>query len=334
MQLNFQDLIKLARGASILTTGGGLCLKDQMYSLEKHRQATIQLRGLNSFDENAILVTASEVGLADAREMEKQGIFPKMLGTWEKLTGKVISGVYAAEMGQESILIDTAISLGVPVADFDVAGGRAVPFVDINSIHASGMVYSMAPLVAANDKGDIVAIDSQMSLSDTEKFLRFFSSLSESGIAFFIGGGVRVGDILDKDIENNSLSLAVQLGGCSAMDEIINYLQPSVTLSGHVVEYEAVQRSGFNCYQAKFKDEGGNLYAAFILNELLFLTNVHGSCLAEPPDKILIIDPSELCGVSTKDFLSGKKVVLLCASADPVWRNENGLKLFGRERFI
>ncbi len=334
MQLNKQELIKLVKGASLLTTGGGLSLKEQLVSLEKHHNISISLRSLESFDPDAILVTTSEVGLADATEMEKKDILPRMLQTWEKMTGQKISGVYAAEIGQESILIDTAIGLNVPLADFDVAGGRAVPFVDINSIHAAGIPYSMAPLVAATDKGDIVALDSRMSPDDIEIFLRSLSRLSKSGIAFFIGGAIRAGDISGRGVENRSLSLAVQLGACSTMDEIIGRLQPDTMLSGHVVGYETVQKSGFNCYHAKFKDIKGAVYTIFILNELLILTDEHGRNLAEPPDKILVIDVSTLSGVATKDFLSGKEVSLLCVPAEPIWKREKGLELFGRARFI
>ena len=93
MQLNKQELIKLVKGASLLTTGGGLSLKEQLVSLEKHHNISIALRSLEAFDPDAILVTASEVGLADAKEMKKKDILPRMVQTWEKMTGQKISGV-------------------------------------------------------------------------------------------------------------------------------------------------------------------------------------------------------------------------------------------------
>lgn len=334
MQLNKEDLTCLIKGASILTTGGGLCLQDQLESLNKRDTISLNLLDLNEFKDDDLLITASEVGTADAKEMDKTEIIPKMLCTWEKLTGKKIAGVYAPELGQESIIIDTAIGLGAPLIDFDVAGGRAVPFVDINSINVAGIKYSMAPLVAATDQGNIIAIDSDMDISDIETFLRQLSRLSRSGIAFFIGGAIRAGDIIGAGVDNRSLSLSLKLGSLSNLEDIKNLLQPQIILSGNVVEKREINKSGFNCYEAIFKHTTGAIYTLFIQNEALLITDENGNTIVTPPDKICIVDEKNLCGISTKDLLSGKKTSLLCISADPIWKTPRGLNIFGKDRFI
>lgn len=62
MQLNKEDLTSLIKGASILTTGGGLCLQDQLESLNKRDTISLNLLDLNEFKDDDLLITASEVG--------------------------------------------------------------------------------------------------------------------------------------------------------------------------------------------------------------------------------------------------------------------------------
>jgi DUF917 family protein len=333
MILKNNDMQRLVRGASILTTGGGLCLKDQLISLEKHHNNSVHLNDLATFGEDDVLVTASEVGLADAKEMEKKDVLPKMIQVWEKISGRKISGVYAAEIGQESIIIDTAVGLGVPIVDFDVAGGRAVPFVDINTMRVAGIEYSLAPLVVATNQGDIISVDTKMSFNDTEALLRSLSGISNSGIAYFIGGAIRAGDICNHGIANKSLSLAFALGSASNAEEIRDKLQPRKILSGCVVNKKEVEISGFNCFEACFQDKAGNTYKLFIMNELLFVTDNYGCILATPPDKIFILDENKMVGVSSKDLLGGREVSLYLVDADTIWKSKNGLDIFGRNRF-
>lgn len=333
MKLTQDDLFNFAKGASMLTTGGGLCLPEQLESIKRHVNISLELKDLNEFDEDAILVTASEVGTADAKEMDKSDVLPKMLATWEKLTGTKVAGVYAPELGQESIIIDTAIGMGVPLVDFDVAGGRAVPFVDINSFYVAGLDFSLAPLVVATDQGDIIAVDSSMSMEKLERFLRPLVSLSTGGIAYFIGGSVRVGDILNRNIQNRSISQAINLGKANNIAEIENELKPYLTYKGKVLETKEITKSGFNCYEAEFQTKSGELLTVYIQNEALFVKDRGGKFLVTPPDKILLIDENGLTGVSSKEFLSGKEITLYVVKADSLWYTDAGLKIFGPDRF-
>lgn len=333
MELTKVDLLNLVKGASILTTGGGLCLSDQLESLKKHQDISLELKDLSDFDDDDILITASEVGTADAKEMDKTNIIPKMLVTWEKLTGQKISGVYAPEIGQESIIIDTAIGMGVPLVDFDVAGGRAVPFVDINSFFAIGLNFSLTPMVVASDQGDIIAVDSIMPINKAELFLRPLTNLSKGGIAFFIGGSVRVGDIRQRGIQNNSLSTSIKLGSAKQCQEIESILNPYLILKGNVISKRKISKNGFNCFEAEFKSDIGEVFSLFILNEVLFIKDKSGNNIITPPDKILIFNEQDLTGVSTKEFLSGKNVTLYGVKADKIWSSETALKIFGEDRF-
>ena len=334
MKLSYNNLISLAKGASVMTTGGGLCLADQLDSIAKHRNISLELLTLADFSPDDILVTASEVGTADAKEMEKAGILPKMLAVWEKMTGLTIAGVYAPELGQESIIIDTALGLGVPLVDFDVAGGRAVPFVDINSFHASGMDFSMAPLVVATDMGDIISATTQMSMDKTERFLRPLVELSQGGVVYFIGGAVRVRDVIAAGVENRSLSRAIKIGEATSLGSIETLLAPTQSWHGRITGVTNITRAGFNCSEAQFETVTGDKFTLFILNEVLFVRDDNGQNLVAPPDKIFIVNPQSLTGVATKDLLAGSNVILYTVPADKIWATEVGCTLFGPKRFI
>lgn len=333
MKLNQENLSALARGASMLTTGGGLCLPDQIQSLSKHQNILLELKSIEDFEDDDILLTASEVGTADAKEMDKEEILPKMLTTWEKLTGQKISGVYAPELGQESIVVDTAIGLNVPLVDFDVAGGRAVPFVDINSFTAVGMNFSLSPLVVATDQGDIIALDTEMEISRVERFLRPLVELSQGGVVYFMGGAVRAGDIKKNKIQNNSLSQSIHLGMAKNFQEIQNILNPYLMINGRVTKKTEIKKNGFNCFIADFQSDDGNKYTLSVLNEVLFIKDKSGADIVTPPDKILIVDEEYLTGVSGRELLDGKNVTLFAVKADKIWQSEQGLKIFSVDRF-
>lgn len=333
MKLLQNDIINLVKGASVMTTGGGLCLADQLESIGKHGNLSLDLLTLGGFAPDDILVTASEVGTADAKEMEKADILPEMLATWEKLTGQKIAGVYAPELGQESIIIDTALGLGVPLVDFDVAGGRAVPFVDINSFHAIGMDFSLAPLVVATNTGDIITAATPLPMDKAEKFLRPLVELSQGGIVYFFGGAVRVGDIIGTGIENNSLSRAIKIGGIKTLAALENLLAPQQSWTGRVTNVIPLTRSGFNCCEADFETATGQKLSLFILNEVLLVRDGNGQVLAAPPDKILLVHTKTLTGVSSKDLLAGADVALYIVPADKIWQTDRGRALFGSQRF-
>lgn len=334
MEINQENLFALAKGASILTTGGGLFLPEQIESLSKHQNISFALKSIDDFDDDDILITASEVGTADAKEMDKTNILPKMLVTWEKLTGQKIAGVYAPELGQESIIVDTAIGLNVPLVDFDVAGGRAVPFVDINSFAAVGVDFSLSPLVIASDQGDIIAVDTEMDIGKVENFLRPLVGLSQGGVIYFIGGAVKAGVIKKNNIQNSSLSQSICLGMVKDASEIEKILNPYMTLKGRVTQKKEIKKNGFNCFVADFICEDGKKCTLSILNEVLFIKDENGKNIVAPPDKILIIDEEKLSGNSSKELLDGKNVILYAVKADKIWQSERGQKIFSKDRFI
>ncbi len=333
MDLDKEQIRRLLKGASLLTTGGGLCYEDQCRSLEKHDEIQIGLKDLNDFAADDILVTAAELGPASAPEIAKAEILPAMVDTWTRLTGKKVAGVYPPEIGQEMIVIDTARALNVPVADFDPAGGRAVPVVDVSALTLAGINFSFSPLVAATDQGDIIAIDTPATPERTEDMLRTMSRLSQNNILYFFGSAIRAGDVQGKSVDNRSLSLAYELGGASSINDLSEKLTPSLTVKGAVIHHNALERDGFNCFTATFAAETGETYTLYILNEVLFMRNEAHKMVGAAPDKILLIDEKRLAGMSTAELLDGKPATLMVAEADQLWRSVEARKLFGPDRF-
>ncbi|MBI2234666.1 MAG: DUF917 family protein [Micavibrio aeruginosavorus] len=333
-KLDKSDLAALLKGASILTTGGGLCFADQMRSLGKYAEMEIALCGLEAFDPEDVLVTAAEVGPADAPEIGKSDVLPRMLDLWRRMTGQAAKGVYPVEIGQEMIVLETAFHMGVPVADFDAAGGRAVPLVDISSFSLIGLDYSLAPMVVATDRGDIIAVETDLPPQRAEEMLRTLTALSRQRIVYFIGAPVRAGDLQKTGVANASLTAALAYGGKTDYADLAAALSPVLTLHGRVTGREEIDRAGFNCFQATFRnDADGQDYRLFILNEVLFIKDASGKICAAAPDKILLVDRDGLKGRSSAELLEGAATTLMVVRADPLWQTPQAQKLFGADRF-
>lgn len=331
--LSRADIAQLIKGASALATGGGLCYDDQMKSLEKHAEFSVVLRPLESFAPDDLLLTAAEVGPASAPEIQKEKILPQMVALWERLTGRKVAGVYPAEVGQEMVTLETAAALNVPVADFDPAGGRAVPLIDISVFNILGMPYSLAPLVLATDRDEILAVDGTATMERAEDILRTLTGLSKDNIVFFIGGAIRAGDLQGKGIGNRCYSRALECGTATSLDDLQKKLSPSLTLTGRVVAQREIERAGFNCFEATFDAGAAGSYTLKILNEVLYVFDSAGQRIAAPPQRILIIDPETLAGLPSKALLAGAPTVLMVAEADALWQTPAAQRVFGAERF-
>ncbi len=303
--------------------------------MDRHRDdISLELKALGDFPSESILITAAELGPADAGELPKEKLIPEMVDVWRRLTGMPADGIYAPELGQEIILVDTAVAMGLPLVDFDSVGGRAVPLVDINSFTVAGLDHSFSPLVLATDKNEIITIETPVSLPRAESILRNMTALSDSRIVYFFGAPVRVGDIAGSGIENNSLSTAMKLGSARNIEDIKQVLDLSVLAGGKVIESREVEREGFNCCIARFKSVSDQeILTLYILNEVLFVRNGKGELVAEAPDKILLIDPHSFSGLSSESLLCGHDVLLCVARADPLWQTGKARELFSSSRF-
>ncbi len=333
-KLNKKNFYELIKGASIFTTGGGCPVDFQNDNVDSlPNNSFIEIWDIEEFNTNDFLITALELGPSSAPVLDKKNILSKMISLLEKVSNTNIAGFYGGELGQENVLIESSVYTSKPIADFDIGGGRAVPCVDLTTPNALDMSFSIAPLVLCTDMGEIVYLEGCSSENRIEDVLRKISELSKDKIIFILGGLIKVQDIIETKVINNSLSKALKTSKFKTIKEIKDYLNPKFELSGKVISSQKISKSGFNASKSLFETTDGQLFNIIIQNELLFILDKNNNPVYSVPDRILIIKKDGLIGCSSRDFVKGEPVELLVVEAENAWKTEKGLKLFGKDRF-
>lgn len=326
-QENIDDLVK---GASILTTGGGLSYKEQRASLKQFGKVRFDILTAKELPPTSYACTVAEVGPADAPPIKKGKIIKKMFDLLEKTSGKKISAIYPPEIGQESIVAESASSLKLPVVDFDPTGLRAVPYVDINIFNLKNLRSFITPIVICNDREEMFLVDGDISHKRLETILRELTTLSKTGIIFFIGGLVAIEEI--SKIASPSYSRALELGSIKDLDRLLNNLNPRIVIRGNVKETTEFHIKGF-LEKAVTIATKETQYKLLILNEVIFLLDKKNKVLSSVPERLVLIDPVRLVGVPSGDLTTDKEVVLAVLDPEPAWKDKSAEKLFGRKRF-
>lgn len=331
--LTKKQLIMLAKGASLFTTGGGVSFREQVKTIDTIPQLHVPLSPISSFPKDAYICTAAEIGPANAPQINKKEVITRMVSLLQKNTKTNIVGVYPPEIGQESIIIETAFYSSLPIVDFDPVGFRAVPFLDINIFNLKNISYSFAPLVATTDMKEFIYIEGTISSERIEVILRQLTHLSQHRILFFIGGLIQVKILLDNALETYSYTKALDAGKSQDLTELISKIHPQKLIEAEVIEYAEQKKEGFLSTEVLVKTKQNKKYKLIILNEVLFLLDQTNKIIVSVPDRILLIDKRNLCGIPSGDLKKGKQICIMVVKAEKIWQGKKAEKLFGRNRF-
>lgn len=320
----------LIRGASFFTTGGGVPVNDQLQTINRIGSKGVTLINVEDLPESSYVITASEIGPANAPQIEKKKVIKRMVSVFEKVTGKKISGIYPPEIGQESVVVESASILGLPVIDFDPTGFRAVPFMDINIFNLKKVPYSFAPMVVANDKGDIFFIEGEFNYQKVENTLRHMTSLSTYNILFILSGLLSIKTLKNAGTNKKSYSDSIEFGLSKNLNEFLQKINPIILIQGKIIKVKKEKRKGF-LFETVEILSGTKKYQLTILNEAIFLKDNAGKLLASVPDRILLINPDKFAGLPSGDIKVGTTLTIAVIDAEEGWKNNGGL--FNKARF-
>jgi DUF917 family protein len=332
--LNQSSALQLIKGASLFTTGGGVPLSDQKLTLSKIKNLKVRIYSLDQFPKSDYLCTAAELGPTDVPPLIKDHVIKKMLDLLIKTTGKKIVGIYPPEIGQESVVIESASLLKLPIADFDPVGFRAVPFIDINVFNLKKLPFRYTPMAVASDNGEIFLIDGEISYNRLETILRKMTEYSKSGVVFLLGGLLSVNNLIKNKLETNSLSRAHNLGKINKLSKLLQELNPVLTINATVVKKSEFKQQGFLGEVISLIDNINRKYKLIVLNETIFLLDENKKILAQVPQRILLIDPVKTLGLSGVFLKKGQKICVAVIPPEKQWQTPEADKLFGKKRFL
>ncbi|OYO06847.1 hypothetical protein CGZ94_13130 [Enemella evansiae] len=347
-ELTVADLPDLARGATLLGTGGGgdPYIGSKLVERVLGRGA-ITVLDPDDLDDDAFVIPTAQMG-APTVMVEKipAGTEPTLaLRTLEAHLDRTADATMPIECGGINSMIPfvVAAETGLPVVDAD-GMGRAFPELSMETFAVYGVHGS--PLALAGERGEQVIIDT----GDDDRQMEWLAR----AVTIRLGG---VGHIAEyamsgADVKRTAvprtISMALALGRSirlareakrSPFEAIAETLAPTLyshvreLFVGKVVDVERRTTEGFARGRARIAplDGGTSLEIAF-QNENL-TAHRGAELLAIVPDLICVVDHESAEPITTEGLRYGQRVRVLGISTPELMRTPEALAMFGPAAF-
>ncbi|WP_295034414.1 MULTISPECIES: DUF917 domain-containing protein [unclassified Microbacterium] len=346
--LTAADLPDLARGATLLGTGGG----GDPYIGSKLVERVLGDGAITILDpedlpDDLFVIPTAQMG-APTVMVEKipAGTEPTLaLRALEAHLGRTADATMPIECGGINSMIPLVVAAetGLPVVDAD-GMGRAFPELSMETFAVYGVHGS--PLALAGERGETVIIDT----GDDDRQMEWLAR----AITIRLGG---VGHIAEyamsgADVRRTAvprtLSMALALGRAireareqhrSPFEAIAETLSPTLyshvreLAVGKVVDVERRTTEGFAKGRAVIAPlEGDGVFEILFQNENL-IARRDGEVVAIVPDLICVVDHETAEPITTEGLRYGQRVRVLGISTPDMMRTEGALAAFGPSAF-
>ncbi|MFF5793861.1 DUF917 domain-containing protein [Paeniglutamicibacter sp. NPDC012692] len=349
-QLRASDLGDLARGATLLGTGGGGDPYIGKMLVERVLgDGYITILDPEELDDDMFVIPTAQMG-APTVMVEKIPAGTEALlalRTLEEHLGRTADATMPIECGGINSMIPLAVAVeaGLPVIDAD-GMGRAFPELSMETFAVYGVHGS--PLALAGERGEKVIIDT----GDDDRQMEWLAR----GITIRLGGVGHIAEyaMTGADVKRTAvprtLSMALALGRAirlareehgSPFDAIAGTLSNTLychvreLFAGKVSDVERRTTDGFAKGRAVISplgaDDGEELEIVF-QNENL-VARRDGIVLAIVPDLICVLDAESGEPITTEGLRYGQRVRVLGISTPEMMRTPEALAAFGPAAF-
>ncbi|MGX5697645.1 DUF917 domain-containing protein [Agromyces soli] len=347
-QLTSADLADLARGATLLGTGGGGDPYIGKMLVERVLgDGSITILDPDELDDELFVIPTAQMG-APTVMVEKipAGTEPTLaLRTLERHLGRTADATMPIECGGINSMIPLVVAAetGLPVVDAD-GMGRAFPELSMETFAVYGVHGS--PLALAGERGEQVVIDTGTDDRQMEWLAR--------GITIRLGG---VGHIAEyamsgADVRRTAvprtISMALALGRSirlareakrSPFDAIAETLSPTLYSHvrelhvGKVVDVERRTTEGFARGRATIAGSDGDDSLEIVFQNENLVARRGGELVAIVPDLICVVDHETAEPITTEGLRYGQRVRVLGISTPEMMRTPEALAAFGPSAF-
>ena len=348
-QITRDDLSDLARGATLLGTGGGGDpYIGQMLVEQVLGDGVITILDPDEIADDLFVIPTAQMG-APTVMVEKipAGTEPSLsLRILEEHLGRRADATMPIECGGINSMIPLIVAAesGLPVVDAD-GMGRAFPELSMETFAVYGVHGS--PLALAGERGERVVIDT----GDDDRQMEWLAR----AITIRLGG---VGHIAEYAMDGaavkrtavpHTLSMALALGRAirqareehrSPFDAISETLAPTLyshvcpLFEGKVIDVDRRTTEGFAKGAARIApaDGGAGEFEIRFQNENLIALR-DGEVVAIVPDLICVVDSDTAEPITTEGLRYGQRVRVLGISTPEMMRTPEALRTFGPSAF-
>lgn len=347
-ELRASDLEDLARGATLLGTGGGGDPHIGRLLVEQVLQGGVitMLDPDELADETFVIPTAQMGAPTVMVEKIPAGSEPlASLRILEEHLGRTADATMPIECGGINSMIPLVVAAqtGLPVVDAD-GMGRAFPELSMETFAVYGVHGS--PLALAGERGERVIIDT----GDDDRQMEWLAR----AITIRLGGVGHIAEYamsgadLKRTAVPRTISMALALGRAirAARDEKRSpfaaiadalastlYSEARELFVGKVVDVERRTTEGFAKGLAKVQShEGDQVLEIAFQNENLTAYR-DGALVAIVPDLICVLDADTAEPITTEGLRYGQRVTVIGISTPAMMRTDDALRAFGPGAF-
>ena len=348
-QITKDDLADLARGATLLGTGGGGDPYIGMMLVQRVLgEGSITILDPDEITDDLFVIPTAQMG-APTVMIEKipAGTEPTLsLRILEEHLGRSADATMPIECGGINSMIPliVAAETGLPVIDAD-GMGRAFPELSMETFAVYGVHGS--PLALAGERGERVIIDT----GDDDKQMEWLAravTIRLGGVGHIAEYAMNGADVKRTAVPR-TLSMALALGRAirlareekrSPFDAIRDTLASTLyqhvrtLFEGKVVDVDRRTTEGFAKGVARIAPAdggGGELEIRFQNENLIALRN--GEMVAIVPDLICVVDSDSAEPITTEGLRYGQRVRVLGISTPEMMRTTAALAAFGPHAF-
>jgi len=344
-ELSVPDLVDLARGASILGTGGG---GDPLIGRLLVEQAllegcTVEVLSLDEVDDDWFVAATAMMG-APTVVMEKLPTGEEAIASLralERVHSRTVDAIIPMECGGLNSMVPlvTAARAGIPVIDAD-GMGRAFPELQMETFAVYGVPGS--PLAVSNEHGHCVVIDTGHDNKQMEVLAR--AATVAMGGAAYIAEYAMSGTDAKRTAVPGTLGLAQEIGRTlrvareqhvDPFEALVSYLATTiygygtVLGSGKVIDVERTVSGGFTRGRTLIQEfDTESILRIEFRNENLVAYR-DDEVVAMVPDLITVMDAETASPINSESIRYGQRITVFGIATPAIMRSPEALAVFG-----
>jgi len=331
--LTHSDLFSLVRGMSFVNSGASRPRVMHQKTTSSHPNPSVQIKELEEFSPEDLIVTAFEFGPCNTLEMDKFLILHKALKALEQKLGQKVAGLYFSHHGSESALIDTAFLSNLPLADIDITGGLVFPKTEINLLNLYGIANKFWPFVVATDNNEIITFEGLLPHSRCDEIFETCASLSKDNNIFVLGGALRVKDLVKTPADNKGLSKYMRYGGLPDLNDIIKNFDIRESFSGKVDTVKILNSEPYYEAIASLTMASGHKVKLLIKNAALYILDEQDNILASPPERIFLFKDSVFLGFTNiSDIAPEQTLNVMVINPEKAWQESEAAQYLNEHK--
>lgn len=337
MEIRKEDLEDLARGTTLLGSGGGgETTSDCLFAEALLGDSSIPLKQLSQLREEELVLCVASIGapLVSSEKLSSGEEWVQVVHLVEQHLNKPIDNLVCGEIGGSNGFsgLIAAQATGKHLIDADSLG-RAFPHLNISSCSLFGVLPSPASIVDVMGNAATFHTSSPTVLEEYARAI--VTAMGSSAAAGFYP---MTGSVAKRTLIEGSMSFAIHIGrllrnapNISIFLEHLSQIRPCHHLGGGVIT-DIRQEIDNGFLHGSIVIEGNAIFTIDFQNEYLAVF-CENRPISTTPDIIALVTSDTVTPLGSDQVRHGLQVEIIIVAAPTIWKTPAGLQLTGPSAF-